>query len=471
MTTKKDLVEAHAFSRRRLVTAFLSGAPGGREVEPSRPGRTILGGVALAVLVVAGGAVAHELADRPASGWDQQGLVVTDRGSRYIVTRDHAKLRPVVNLTSAQLILGLNPKATVVSQKDVDKKTPGGTIGILGAPEALPQKDKLIRSGWTACTADGKGIAVDLADKPPASDAGGSGVLVSAGHEQWLIAEATASDGSRTAYRYRLPGNASALERLIFNGSVPTVAKVSQDWINLFPAGTPLDGDGFGDLGFGKPSKLKGPGVPSGLTSGTLATFNGRSFVVVPDGWVEISAFAAGVYRSTPHGSQTEPVKLAQLPSMQSTSVQLPQTHWPQGRLAPGPLTPCAELHAAPGETATVTLAAPAAGSEAWPDHAPAAGAVPAVSVTPGMGSFFYVGSGTSTKGDPAYMVDSRGTANLLDDSATIATLGLDQYAAAVVPDTWVKLFGKGTALSTDLALCPPGTTNEKGDRCASAAK
>ena len=34
MATKKDLVEAQSFSRRRLTTAFVSGAPGGREVEP-----------------------------------------------------------------------------------------------------------------------------------------------------------------------------------------------------------------------------------------------------------------------------------------------------------------------------------------------------------------------------------------------------------------------------------------------------
>ena len=53
MATKRDLVEAHAFSRRRLVTAFVSGAPGGREVEPVRPARVIVGGAALAVLLIA----------------------------------------------------------------------------------------------------------------------------------------------------------------------------------------------------------------------------------------------------------------------------------------------------------------------------------------------------------------------------------------------------------------------------------
>ncbi len=48
MSSKKDLVEAHSFNRRRLITAFVSGAPGGREVEPVRYGRTLVGGLVLA---------------------------------------------------------------------------------------------------------------------------------------------------------------------------------------------------------------------------------------------------------------------------------------------------------------------------------------------------------------------------------------------------------------------------------------
>lgn len=61
MTTRRDLVEAYSFSRRRLVTAFISGAPGGSETEPPRAGRTIVAGVVLAVLVVAGAAVTRTL--------------------------------------------------------------------------------------------------------------------------------------------------------------------------------------------------------------------------------------------------------------------------------------------------------------------------------------------------------------------------------------------------------------------------
>ena len=73
MATKKDLVEAHAFSRRRLVTAFVSGAPGGREVEPVRPGRVLIGGVALSVLLLAGAAIAGFLLGRPPAQWLDEG--------------------------------------------------------------------------------------------------------------------------------------------------------------------------------------------------------------------------------------------------------------------------------------------------------------------------------------------------------------------------------------------------------------
>ena len=77
MATKRDLVEAYSFSRRRLVTAFVSGAPGGREVEPTRPGRTIVGGLALAVLLVAGAAIAGVFAPKDPEDWTKPGLIVS----------------------------------------------------------------------------------------------------------------------------------------------------------------------------------------------------------------------------------------------------------------------------------------------------------------------------------------------------------------------------------------------------------
>lgn len=50
MASKKELVEAQSFAKRRLTTAFVAGAPGGREVEPHRPMRAVFGGLALSTL-------------------------------------------------------------------------------------------------------------------------------------------------------------------------------------------------------------------------------------------------------------------------------------------------------------------------------------------------------------------------------------------------------------------------------------
>ena len=95
MATKKDLVEAYSYSRRRLVTAFLSGAPGGREVEPSRPGRTVVGGLALAVLLVAAAATSSVLTGTPEEDWNKVGLVVSrEQAAPYVLleNRDHRLL-------------------------------------------------------------------------------------------------------------------------------------------------------------------------------------------------------------------------------------------------------------------------------------------------------------------------------------------------------------------------------------------
>ena len=110
VATKKDLVEAHSFSRRRLVTAFVCGAPGGREVEPVRPGRVLIGGIALSVLLLAGAAIAGFLVGRPNSAWLENGSFVISKetGERYVVLRggDDPLLQRVPNYLSAQLLLG-----------------------------------------------------------------------------------------------------------------------------------------------------------------------------------------------------------------------------------------------------------------------------------------------------------------------------------------------------------------------------
>ena len=97
MASKRDLVEAHDFNRRPLVTAFLSGAPGGREVEPVRYGRTIIGGLILAALLVEGAAVTGVLKPAVGDDWRDNGLVIgKTSGSRFLMF--DGKLYPIANI-------------------------------------------------------------------------------------------------------------------------------------------------------------------------------------------------------------------------------------------------------------------------------------------------------------------------------------------------------------------------------------
>ena len=265
MATKRDLVEAHAFSRRRLVTAFVSGAPGGREVEPARPGRTIVGGVALSVLMVAAAAITGVFSDRPDSDWDAPGLVISkELGAAYVILDEDLpdgelpELRPVLNITSAQLILGaegLEPR--IVSQDVLETRPIGADIGILDAPASLPDPGALVDTGWTACTGEGLGLAVALDDEPavtPASPSDAVLVEVKGGASSGLWLVATAPDnGSEPAqaHRYLVPAGASertdAFLREVGLGSGSAQAvRVPREWLELFPRGGDLAEETFG---------------------------------------------------------------------------------------------------------------------------------------------------------------------------------------------------------------------------------
>jgi hypothetical protein len=298
VATKRDLVEAHAFSRRRLVTAFVSGAPGGREVEPVRPGRTIVGGVALSVLLVAAAAITGVFSDRPDSDWDAPGLVISkELGAAYVILDEDLaddelpELRPVLNITSAQLILGaegLQPR--IVAQDVLETRPVGADLGILDAPASLPDPGALVDTGWSACTGDGLGLAVAVQDPPTvAPSAATDAVLVevkggsSAG--LWLVATApdTGAEPAQ-AHRYLLPAGSSertdAFLREVGLGSGSAQAlRVPREWLELFPRGGDLSEETFGLEELGEAA----PDQPDGVRVGDYATASDGSGLLVDD--------------------------------------------------------------------------------------------------------------------------------------------------------------------------------------------
>jgi hypothetical protein len=461
MATKKDLVEAYSFSRRRLVTAFLSGAPGGREVEPARPGRTVVGGLALAVLLVAGAAIASVLASRTPEDWNKVGLISTrsDQPATYVILEEHdpPELIPVINITSAQLILGANVKATQVDQDVVDEQTAGIPIGILGAPQTLPRPKQFIETGWTACTDDGVGIALDVSDEEKVERTTSDAIVVQSAGSYWLIATSSSKDRERRTYRY--PISEAERDQLLVGYDLTQKAEaitVPTDWLALFPEGGEIGPEGFNVPNLGK--KLADPPVP-GARVGDYVVDGDQAAMFVDGGAQPLDPFALAVLQNLTLGNRTpKPLDTGLPPSYLDFTYH--SSNWPDTELKPLNSAPCAQLDVAPGTIPHVWLAGAPTGAAESPERG-ATDAIPEdkqqVTLDRGHGAFVQVGTWDETESDSSVVIDPLGKAYpLVGGSITTDKLGYDPSQAPLVPDEWVGLFDKGVALSTSAALCPP---------------
>ncbi|GAB2870738.1 type VII secretion protein EccB [Nocardioides pacificus] len=473
MATKRDLVEAHSFSRRRLVTAFVSGAPGGREVEPTRPGRTIIGGVALAVLLLAGAAIGGILAGRPAADWQKRGLVIAkEDGTNYVITEDEDPvLHPVVNNTSAKLILGADLSSQSVAQEYIDDAETGDLLGILGAPTRLPEPDRLVDDGWTACTAPDAGIRLDLAVDPEVTALGrdSASVVSTPDGRYFLIADVPERHSAEpNVHAFELPKSMrdSLLSAIGMPPSTEAIP-VPDDWVMLFPAGPPLALAGFSDLTrLGKPPATSLE-LEDGRSArvGDLVTYGDERILVSDDGLVSLTPFAAQIY-SVLAGKQTSGQVAGTPPNRVGENFPV---EWPAQSLTAEGGELCAQLDTEVGEAPRVLLAGDpgdrasalrGAEADASDGAEGGGGAIAAdehmAGVEAGHAAYFMSGAFDESEAGTPFVVDVKGVRYELVGPDTAALLGYGDHEARVVPDTWKDLFRCGVNLSQEDAMRPP---------------
>lgn len=474
MATKKDLVEAYAFSRRRLVTAFVSGAPGGREVEPSRPGRTILGGVALAVLLVAGAAIAGVFDKRSEVDWSEPGLIADDdTGALYVILEevpgsDEPTLRSVVNVTSAQLILGSNQAPIDVPSEEIAKRPKGPAIGIVNAPATVPDPAQLIDEGWTACTGTGLGVKVDVHTEPDVTLAPEAGLVVKHRGDHYLVAEgpATADGTPERAYTYRFPEKGSGLYDALGVVAAHDAIKVSDEWFDLFPEGGALDASSFDVDGIGQKAPATLEELPRKARIGDFLVQDDQPLMVVPDGYARLDEFSMAVLAHSRFG-KFRPQLLEVDGIVEDTRVDEPYlaARWPrelpQGSRYLSEQEVCAVLEPTAEAQPGVTIGLQP-GERASADGT-VEGDPPEVTVESGHGAMVWTGGWYSEDGGSPVLLDDRGIFYPLQpDGFTVSSLGYGGLPETVVPDAWTELFDEGVELSRDAALCPPATPSTK---------
>ena len=477
MATKRDLVEAHSFSRRRLVTAFVSGAPGGREVEPARPGRSIVGGAALSVLLIAGAAVTGVFSDRPDSDWDAPGLVISkEQGAAYVIiddaeeTGELPELRPVLNITSAQLILGaegLEPR--IVSQETIETRPLGEDIGILNAPASLPATGDLVDTGWTACTGLDRGLAVRVSSQAGVTPTQGTeAALVEVKGPDaglWLVATAPEGDGPAQAYRYAVPDDSDQTDAFLRDAGIGAgtadAVKVPREWLDLFPRGGDLDVDSFGLEDLGEPA----PGQPDGVRVGDYEETATGGLVVDDDGRLQpLTPFAHALWSNlAASGARGGRQPRERDLEGESAAEGYAAARWPREPLSRVAGQTCALLESSADRPPLVQLATS-------PEEEASADRVldPSqrlVDVDPGAGAYVVSGDWDDVAAEAAqdgelggrrFVVDQKGRVNALVGEDTPSLLGYGTYEAPLVPSSWLDLFAPGVALSQEAALCPP---------------
>jgi type VII secretion protein EccB len=460
-------------------------------VDPLRTqSRAVLMGVLILVTGLAGCFVFSLI--RP-NGQVGNNAVLADRSTAALYVRVGDDLHPVLNLTSARLIVGHPVNPTTVKSSELDRFPRGNLIGIPGAPERMVQNTSR-DANWTVCDAvseptqgghavysTGVTVMAGLPDSHGARAAtlgSGQAVLVDFANDKgsttWLL-----WDGRRSEIDL---ANHAVTNALGLGVDVPAPRPIASGLFNAIPQAPSLTAPGIPNAGaaanFGVPAPIGAVVVSYALDQSSSGAV--RYYAVLPDGLQPISPVLAAILRNTNSYGLEQPPRLAadevaKLP----VSRMLDTARYPDRQVAivdaaKNPVTCAYWSKPAGAATSSLSLlsgsALPVADAVRTLDLVGAGGAssqaiATRVALAPGTGYFTQtVGGGPTSPGTGAlFWVSDTGVRYGIDNEAdsasgaaghgkTVEALGL---SAPAVPIPWsmLSLFASGPTLSRADAL------------------
>ena len=433
MASNKDILDAQRFNRRRLVAAFNSGLPGGREVELQSPMGPLLIGVALTVIILVGAWIFGRFSPALPSNW-ANGIVITDSdtGAQYFTIE--GTLYPVRNQISAQLLAGgPGVDRPTVNSSALSGIPRGPEVGIIDGPAALPAAEQLANTDWVACPA-GDLAHVTIGGEVPTTASIGGALVENAG-TTFLIAEGR---------RYEIAAEDLPAIRIALGWEASVVTPVGSGWVDLFDLGTPVAPWAF--EGTGGPANLQGPLANARI--GTVVEVpdgqNLRRYLVVAPGTLtQITDFDYQLYAvgGGVEAGNALRASIADIADLTVNTDRVAPTDWPTDipRLeAPGTV-PCAVLSQTQGQShSTLIQAVPPESS--------------GVVVAGGRGALVRATSGGAL--GSIHAVSDTGVAYGIagDEENVVQRLGYQLTDVTNIPAPWVRLLPAGPTLSVEAA-------------------
>ncbi|NBE99236.1 type VII secretion protein EccB [Nonomuraea sp. KC401] len=296
MQTQKDLYQAHRLMQQRLGLALLQAEPDVPETPMRRHNVATFCGIIVGVLIMAAFGIWGLLSPGNATKLEEPGrlLVEEETGAKYVYSQEQQRLLPVANYVSALLLLDTsNFEVRSVSAASLAKYPRGPLVGIAGAPDSLPEKDKLVKGPWSVCVTeapDASGTPVPYVTLVGGTKVGGTPVgagalVVTDGNQSWVIWNDT-----------RMKVNDSGVRAL---NARPK--KVPPTWVNAIPPGPDFLPPKVSDLG----RKVRGPSGGRAAI-GQVYTVQGvsgaaaRWYVLLSDGLAPITLTQATLLLEDP---------------------------------------------------------------------------------------------------------------------------------------------------------------------------
>ncbi|MDN3359713.1 type VII secretion protein EccB [Actinomadura sp. DC4] len=480
MQTRRDLYQAHRLMMQRIGMALLAGEPDMPEPPTRRLTVSIFAGMMIGVLVVAGFGVWGLLSPGGATGLDAAGTLIIEKetGTKYVYSQQDKKLYPVANYASARLILNtaqVNRK--LVSQSSLNKFTRGAPVGILGAPDSLPDSSHQVTGPWSVCvhSADnGTGGTRSYASLVVGSQVGGHAL----GDGQAVVVHG--AGGSWVVWRNQRMKLPDTEVRPLSGTDHPT--EVSATWLNAVPPGPDFSPPPVPNRG----DEVTGPdgGKAAIGTFYIVRTVGGtdRWYVLLSDGLAPIKQTEGVLLQNDPDsqkaykGQQVRPIPLnaAAANAAQRSTSKVSKDGLPDQMPKIGSYdaaTPLCVVYADAGSGSGAarvavggTVPTPAVGASSSGSGA-AGGVVDQVVLPSGDGALLgLLPAPNQAKSISSYSILTDQGLRFAVPSADIAgKLGFDVKKVAPVPGNLLHLIPEGPALDPQQALKPLSYTRSGG--------